>query len=906
MKNTLFLTILLLMIMSCFYLPEIIPKVKTGDPILPVHNLDTGLDYDSIQNAIDASETLDGHSIFVDAGTYFENIIVNKELNFFGEDRKTIIDGNGTGILFSINCSNIQISGFNLRNASAAIVAINIWYDREVENLTVRNNFIEYCKEGIPNQTYKSSKFSNAEIANNTFRMNSYGVKLFSGTVLICYNIFYDNEVAIFNGGASTDVHHNFICLSNSTAINILSQGSGLAFEPPYYNVTNNLIWNNQQGINLDGSPSLPWLNANGTITNNTFTDNDYGIYLSTMDENSHFTSIYHNNFIKNNDHVYGNTLFSLVNWNSSYPSGGNFWDDYAGLDLYGGPLQDILGSDGFGDTTYHIDEGKIDYYPFIEVQNVSIQFPPIPLPPVASFSIPTKITVFDIIPFDASMSHDIDGNVLEYVWDFGDGTITSTISPIVSHVYQSVMDTNVTLIVIDDENQIGKRTIPIAVEKIDSNITISSYPQTLTIYESVLIEGTVLPLQENVSVFLWYRSSEETNWVLLEEMVTNSSSDYSCVWVPPSPGLYEIKTNCTGDQYIKAAESTILDIDCQKVKTFLSLISESSINYIGFDVDLFVFLTDEYNNVIPNEQIVFYYTFSGISEWVPIKSDITDENGNIEVTWFPPAIGNFGIKAQWVGNSTHLNISNVVNISSVNHDDLYVFSVESNSSISTLYFDEQNGELSFTAQGSESTNGYSRISIPKDIVANPEDITMLLDSMIHDFGIASNEDSWILSIDYSHSIRQIQVYLSSIQTDFIVLKLGWNMVSFPAIPDDASFSSIFSDVGFYQALTWDGTSYISPTVAEAGVGYWVLVLEETAVTIENAEHVTSYTTTLSAGWSMIGSIYGEAVNADDVFPGFYQLLTWDGTSYVTSTTIDPGKGYWALVLESTTITVGG
>ena len=55
----------------------------------------------------------------------------------------------------------------------------------------------------------------------------------------------------------------------------------------------------------------------------------------------------------------------------------------------------------------------------------------------------------------------------------------------------------------------------------------------------------------------------------------------------------------------------------------------------------------------------------------------------------------------------------------------------------------------------------------------------------------------------------------------------------------------------------------------------------------------------------MIGSVIGKAVNADEVFPGFYQLLTWDGTSYITSAVIEPGKGYWALVLESTTITVG-
>ena len=106
--------------------------------------------------------------------------------------------------------------------------------------------------------------------------------------------------------------------------------------------------------------------------------------------------------------------------------------------------------------------------------------------------------------------------------------------------------------------------------------------------------------------------------------------------------------------------------------------------------------------------------------------------------------------------------------------------------------------------------------------------------------------------------------------------------------------------------MTWGASSYVSPTVAEAGVGYWVLVLEETTVSIENADPVTSYELELPAGWSMIGSIFGETVDANLVFPGFYQLLTWDGSGYVTATTIEPGKGYWALVLEPTTINVGG
>lgn len=57
----------------------------------------------------------------------------------------------------------------------------------------------------------------------------------------------------------------------------------------------------------------------------------------------------------------------------------------------------------------------------------------------------------------------------------------------------------------------------------------------------------------------------------------------------------------------------------------------------------------------------------------------------------------------------------------------------------------------------------------------------------------------------------------------------------------------------------------------------------------------------LSIGWSMIGGTYDE-VQAADVFPDFYQLVTWTGTGYTPATVFEPGKGYWALVLAETQI----
>ncbi|MFQ6084384.1 MAG: PKD domain-containing protein, partial [Candidatus Aminicenantia bacterium] len=49
----------------------------------------------------------------------------------------------------------------------------------------------------------------------------------------------------------------------------------------------------------------------------------------------------------------------------NGYPSGGNYWSDYIGIDLYSGPNQDQPGSDGIGDAPYTFYGGQ-DNYPFM------------------------------------------------------------------------------------------------------------------------------------------------------------------------------------------------------------------------------------------------------------------------------------------------------------------------------------------------------------------------------------------------------------------------------------------------------------------------------------------------------------------------------------------------------------
>jgi hypothetical protein len=155
------------------------------------------------------------------------------------------------------------------------------------------------------------------------------------------------------------------------------------------------------------------------------------------------------------------------------------------------------------------------------------------------------------------------------------------------------------------------------------------------------------------------------------------------------------------------------------------------------------------------------------------------------------------------------------------------------------------------------------------------------------------------------------QTYLFTIRvvikSDFTLdLSPGWNMVSFPVIPPNTTFASIFSGVSYYQVVTWSGTSYTIPLNVEAGKGYWVLVLTPTSLKVTGTS-VPTYSLDLPLGWNMIGSVYDKTVSSDSVFHSYYQLVSWSGTSYTDakSAGIEPGKGYWALVFTPTHIVVG-
>ena len=297
---------------------------------LPVHNINTGLGYATIQEAINANETLNGHIIFVEEGTYFEHVVMNKTLALIGEGRNSvIIDGNQTGTVVTITANNVLISNFTIRNSGG-------WLDAGIDldstsycNVTgnhITNNYYGVVLSGSSNNTVSE---------NNITANSAIGIALWG---------------SLYNG-----VSRN----------NILNNTHGIVGEG--YSGYNSISGNNVASNSGDGI--VFWeLSDYNVISGNSITMNEgRGVYLASSLHNS----IYHNNFLNNRMQASLHESAWYTTWDDGYPSGGNYWSDYNGTDVYDSVFQNVTGSDGVGDTALIIDAYNRDSYPLMAPINI-------------------------------------------------------------------------------------------------------------------------------------------------------------------------------------------------------------------------------------------------------------------------------------------------------------------------------------------------------------------------------------------------------------------------------------------------------------------------------------------------------------------------------------------------------
>jgi parallel beta helix pectate lyase-like protein len=104
---------------------------------------------------------------------------------------------------------------------------------------------------------------------------------------------------------------------------------------------------------------------VNATITGNTFSSDYTNICLSS----STGIQIFHNNLFPYSGYYCTSDTEPGHFWDNGYPSGGNYWSNYTGVDKCSGPVQNICTRpDGIGDTPYPIPGGVYqDHYPLMK-----------------------------------------------------------------------------------------------------------------------------------------------------------------------------------------------------------------------------------------------------------------------------------------------------------------------------------------------------------------------------------------------------------------------------------------------------------------------------------------------------------------------------------------------------------
>ena len=257
------------------------PTVKSN--IIYVDN-GGGADYTQIQDAIDNAD--DGNIIYVQNGTYFETLVINKSISLIGASPdKTIIYFNGSNNdknnIILINADKCAIKGFKMININVSLDLIGI--NVNSSNNIISNNSILNFKQGI----YLKEDTSNNIISWNNISNDRYGIVLdysYKNT-LTKNNISFSSEYGIY--------------LYFGSEANIISW---------------NIISDNEYAISIKGTSN--------TIFGNTIINNQRGIYFC-CGANSNVMS--YNLFSQNSQYHAYDTLPNQ--WDSG--SIGNYWDDF-------------------------------------------------------------------------------------------------------------------------------------------------------------------------------------------------------------------------------------------------------------------------------------------------------------------------------------------------------------------------------------------------------------------------------------------------------------------------------------------------------------------------------------------------------------------------------------------------
>jgi len=229
------------------------------------------------------------------------------------------------------------------------------------------------------------SNISNAYICGNLVDTTTVNGIVVSGT-----NIkIHGNMVKNYRHGIGISVSGDFIKVYENEVTN---NSQGVAVSGSHFEIRSNNITYNNVGVVLVAS--------SGVVHDNFIAFNGGGhepfcsgpgTGVCIYGSEPYNITFYHNSFV-NNSLNNGKQVYVTkegYKWDNDYPSGGNYWSDYTGVDKKKGVRQDEPGSDGIGDTPYQVSRypGELDRYPLVKR-------PPYPSKSLFTLSPPPNIVI--------------------------------------------------------------------------------------------------------------------------------------------------------------------------------------------------------------------------------------------------------------------------------------------------------------------------------------------------------------------------------------------------------------------------------------------------------------------------------------------------------------------------------
>jgi hypothetical protein len=192
-----------------------------------------------------------------------------------------------------------------------------------------------------------------------------------------------------------------------------------------------------------------------------------------------------------------------------------------------------------------------------------------------------------------------------------------------------------------------------------------------------------------------------------------------------------------------------------------LAVSCKSSTTVSDFRVEISGSLTHD-GTGLQGAPVLLSYSVDGGEIWNQLTLVNTGTNGNFLAVWLPTVTGNYLLKAEYLGDDNYSETSIIVNFVVSPFDEQNVFSVTSNSTISTLAFNATSGELYFTVSGQADTRGYINVYVPEALISDAANLEVFLDGNTISFNVELLADSWFISFSYPHSTHEVAMKMNS------------------------------------------------------------------------------------------------------------------------------------------------